>query len=361
MTGTWVGSTQISLDPLPLSLHFDTAPSVACASPTTDRVMTSNNPTTDIYLPALEKILAGFELKAASITPLALPWYNNFIFRVDLAVPAVPAAFPSPPQPGTSAPPPDGVSVIVIRFSNAQARGTNNVSRVENLAAAQCLAREALLTKGLPPLVPAVYAWGSRKPDVEGPMGLGWVLDEWRSGRELVHEWAELPWEDKLRLLGDLADVFAAIQGLILPRGVKKFGGLKFDGNGDIVDGEMPVLEGAPWESYAEVWVAKLRAQLKASEKEGSVLRGWREDGVREKLEQFLDGGGVERMLDGVDIHKRALVHSDFCAVDPSCIVELVADTSQQHGISSTTKKASPSRHCLISTSRTCPIRPRSS
>ena len=76
---------------------------------------------------------------------------------------------------------------MVIRLSNAPARGTNNTSRVENLVAAQDLAREALRDKGLPPLVPVVYAWGSRKPNVEDPTGLGWVLGEWRAGEELVH------------------------------------------------------------------------------------------------------------------------------------------------------------------------------
>ncbi|OAA64208.1 Aminoglycoside phosphotransferase [Niveomyces insectorum RCEF 264] len=200
----------------------------------------------------------------------------------------------------------------VSTTANPHARGVNNAHRVENIVAAQHLSRGALLASGLPPLVPAVYAWAPYRPEIEGEGGLGWMLDEFRTGEELIGVFPRLPLDEKRKLVTELAQTFSCIQAVKLPLDVKKFGGLTFDEHGRIVDGQMPTLDGGPWETYAEVWQARLRAQLKNSEKEGLVLLGWRPDGVRDRIEAFLANGGVERVLDSVDVKQRVLVHGDF-------------------------------------------------
>jgi len=200
---------------------------------------------------------------------------------------------------------------MVIRFSNPQASGVNNTNRVENIVAAQHLTRTALLASGLPPVVPAVYAWAAYRPEVGGVRGLGWILDEFRPGEDLNPIFPSLPLNDKKAVIAQIADILACIQRIEIPAGVTKFGALTFNEHGQIVDGQMPTLKGGPWATYAEVWLAKLRQHL-ASSDQGTVILGWRPNGVRDRIERFLADGGIERMLDGVDTDKRVLVHGDF-------------------------------------------------
>lgn len=160
----------------------------------------------------------------------------------------MPASFP--PQPGTTPPPSSGVSTIVLRFSNPDARGLNNANRVENIVASQYLARRALFASGLPSLVPTIYAWAPYQPDIDGVSGLGWTLDEFRPGEDLNGVFSDLPLHGKKLVISQIADVFTCIQGLELPTGATKFGGLTFDKDGEIVNGQMPIMVGGPWETY---------------------------------------------------------------------------------------------------------------
>ncbi|KAH8890678.1 hypothetical protein GQ53DRAFT_170527 [Thozetella sp. PMI_491] len=255
-------------------------------------------------------ILAEFGLKSLQITPLALPWYNNFLFKIDLAEPAYPDSFPL--QPGTAPPPPSGISTLVLRFSNPHAKGHNNTNRVENIVASQYLVRKALDVSNLLPLVPAIYAWAPYKPELHGELGYGWMLDEFRAGIELTKVFQNLTLAGKKDVIEVIADIFSCIQSLELPPTITKFGGLTFDEHGQVIQGQMPILKGGPWESYAEVWHARLRGELKGSDKEGTVLLGWRPNGVRDRIERFLANDGIAKVLDGVDINKRVLVHGDF-------------------------------------------------
>ena len=248
--------------------------------------------------------------QSAQVTRLAFPWYNNFLYKIELAGPAVPASFKS--QPGTTPPPPDGASTLVLRFSNPHARGINNTNRVQNIVAAQHLARQALSASGLQAVVPAVYAWAPYRPEVQGADGLGWILDEFRPGEDMNKVFPDFSLQEKQAILPQIAEIFTAIQGLELPPGVTKFGALTFDDGGNVVDGQMPTLAGGPWETYDEVWLAKLRTALEGSDKGGTVMLGWRPNGVRDRIERFLADGGVEKVLEGVDVDKRVLAHGDF-------------------------------------------------
>lgn len=118
--------------------------------------------------------------------------------------------------------------------------------------------------------------------------------------------------DDNKDVVSQIADIFASIQGLKLPAGVTKFGALTINEDGEIVDGQMPILPDGPWETYAKTWRANIQYELKNSEKEETVVRGWRPNGVRDRIEQFIAAGGVEKMLRDVDINKKVLVHGDF-------------------------------------------------
>lgn len=267
-------------------------------------------------LDALQKILQQFNLKSTQVTTIAYvkdcPFhFNNFIYKVDLADPAVPTTF-SGQQPCTSAPPEEGATTIVIRMSNPLAEGLNNANRVENDVAAQHLARQSIKSAGLPPVVPAVYAWAPcRYPDVPGEDGFGWTMSEFKLGSDLDAQFPSLPLEDAIDAIRQLAKLFAAIQSAKIPETVTKFGALTFDDSGAIVGGQPPLLHGGPFESYAESWIATLMEKLSEAD-ESSFLKGWNDGGLRERIEIFLASGGVGKVLESVDTNQRVLIHGDL-------------------------------------------------
>ncbi|KAI2463779.1 hypothetical protein F4781DRAFT_426085 [Annulohypoxylon bovei var. microspora] len=252
----------------------------------------------------IENILQQYNLKSTQVTPIAYvehcPFYfNNFIYKVNLEAPAVPATF-SRRQPCTSAPP-EGITTLVIRMSNPLAEGINNANRVENDIAAQNLARRSVQSAGLPPVVPAVYAWAScRYPDVPGEAGFGWTMSEFKPGSDLDAHFPSLALDDATDAIRQLARIFAAIQSAKIPETVTKFGALTVDGSGVIRGGQPPLLKGGPFDSYAEFLTAS------------SLLMGWKDGTLRERIDKFLATGGVDKVLESMDTNKRALVHGDL-------------------------------------------------
>ncbi|OTA67279.1 hypothetical protein K449DRAFT_419927 [Hypoxylon sp. EC38] len=272
-------------------------------------------------LDALQKILQQYNLKSTQVTPIAYvehcPFhFNNFIYKVDLESPAIPATFPNQ-QPCTSTPPAEGISTLVIRMSNPLAEGLNNANRVENDVAAQYLARQSIQSSGLPSVVPAVYAWAPcRYPDVPGEAGFGWTMTEFKTGSDLDAEFPSLALDDAIDAIQQLASIFAATQGAEFPETVTKFGALTLDDQGVIRSGQPPLLKTGPFDTYAELWVAKLQTQLSESDK-SPLFKGWAEGGVRDRIDKFIASGGVGRVLKDVDTSKRVLVHGDLSELHP--------------------------------------------
>jgi hypothetical protein len=235
---------------------------------------------------------------------------------VELATPASSSSFPGT-QPGTTKAPSDGVSVLVIKLSNLAAHGMNNANRVENDVAVQHLVRQSMAQAGLAPLVPAIYAWApATTTDAADEKCFGWTMSELRSGVDLDSEFSSLELEDKEQVLEQIAAVLAAIQAARLPEGVTKFGALTFDSSGRIVNGEAPFLKGEPMGSYAEWRVAMLRPQLQEAAR-SPVIQGWKSNGVDARIEKFVTGGGPEKVLTGVDLHRKGLIHGDFSTYVP--------------------------------------------
>lgn len=226
-----------------------------------------------------------------------------------LSSPAYPASFPQG-RPGTWQPPLDGVSTLVIRLSNPRAEGLNNANRVENEVASLYLARQALEKAGVAPVVPAVYAWAPKRHG-EHEEDFGWVVTEFKSGSDLDGQFPTLSLDDRVSVLGQIADVLAAIQQAKIPDGAIEYGALTFV-DGKIVSGQMTLMEGGPWGTYSDLWVAKLQAQLENSEK-SPLLKGWAGD-VRDRLDRFLSdrAQGVDKVLEEVDGKQRVLVHGDL-------------------------------------------------
>lgn len=268
------------------------------------------------------------------MTPLAYvehcPFhFNNFIYKVVLGSLVFPTSFPEG-QPGTSKPPPEGISTLVIRLSNPRAEGLNNVNRVENEVASLYLARQSLKKSGVAPVVPAVYAWSpSKYHDVPHEGGFGWIMTEFKRGSDLDAEFPNLSLGERVSVLGQIADVFGALQRAQLPEGATEFGALTFL-DGKIVSGQMPLLKGGPWGTYSALWVAKLQAQLEDSEN-SPLLGGWKTGDIRDRLDRFL-ADGVDKVLGEVDGEQRVLVHGDLSTYAPSLCNRNTPGHSFHHG-----------------------------
>jgi hypothetical protein len=261
-------------------------------------------------------ILSQFGLKSISVEPIAYvetcPFYfNNYIYKVNLETPALPAVF-STKQPCTTSIPTGGSSTLVVRLINPLAEGLNNTNRVENEVAAAYLVRESLEKTGLGPLVPATYAWAPCKyPDIANENGLGWTISEFKQGADLNENFWGLELADMKGVVEQIADLLGAVQDVRLPRSASKFGALSIE-DGKVVSGQMPLVPDGPFATYAEVWIARFRSMLRDADK-SPLLQGWKPSGIRGRLDIFIQSGGVQETLQGVDVRQRALVHGDFC------------------------------------------------
>ncbi|KID82232.1 Protein kinase-like domain protein [Metarhizium guizhouense ARSEF 977] len=267
-------------------------------------------------LAVVEQILQSHDLQASNISTLAyseeyLYPFNNYLFKVELATPALSSSFPGT-QPGTTQAPSDGISVIVIKLSNPAATGINNTNRVENDVAVQHLVRQSMAHAGLPQLVPAIYAWmPTTITNAVNETSFGWIISELRSGVDLDSEFSSLEMQDKEQILEQMANVLKAIQTAELPEGATKFGGVTFDSEGRIVSGQAPLRKGEPVKSYAEWRVSKLHGQLQEAA-QSPVIQGWKHNGVDARIEKFLAADSPEKILSNVDLHQKNLIHGDF-------------------------------------------------
>jgi len=141
---------------------------------------------------------------------------------------------------------------------------------------------------------------------------MGWILMECKPGEPLDQHFEALSDGQKDAVISQIADVFAMVQGAKLPETVKAYGGLTIGHDGAIVSGEMTTLEGGPWDMFVEFMRTKLASQLRAAD-ESPALKGWRDNGVRERVDALLESGLGSKLREaGVDGTQRVLIHGDL-------------------------------------------------
>lgn len=199
----------------------------------------------------------------------------------------------------------------MFRISNTKAEGLVQTNRVQNEAAAMHLAsRSVVEIQGTttPIVIPAIYDWQSAGDD----MGMGWILMEFMPGIPLDQHFADLSESQKREIVNQLARIFAAIQRASLPESISSYGGLDISDDGQIISGAMTTLSGGPWPTFIDFLRTKLSAELREAD-ESSVLQGWRENGVRQQIDNFLEMGIVKCVSEfGIDKNSRVLLHSDL-------------------------------------------------
>lgn len=226
----------------------------------------------------------------------------------------------------TVLPPAEGVSTLIVRLSNPNGTGLNETNRVQNEVAAMKLARDAVgqLGEEYVDIVPALYAWKASS-HLSSPNSkthtsraeeatFGWTVMDYKSGQPLDEQFRTFSLDEKKRVVGKIARVYSAIQLVQLPVGVKSFGGLTIDDTtGAIIGGQGALWHSEPWPTYAAFVVYRMKQWLEGVDK-SVILGGWRENGVRERVDMLFTEEKLIEVLEaaGIDPKQKSLLHFDF-------------------------------------------------
>lgn len=237
---------------------------------------------------------------------------NNFVYRISLNASEPPSNDTlSPLKPGTQTLPPDTTEVI-LRLSDPDAN-LNAAVRVQNEVAAIHLTQKAL-ARYPSTIVPKVYGWESADGADETDGIHGWILESMR-GSPLDVIFPTLPFEDKRKIISQIAQIFKAIQTFQLPETVKQIGGLGFNKEGDIISGPFTIPMGGPFFTYSEMFKANLDLQLQAADRT-PLIGGWRkasDDNLHDRLQKFMESNLVDEILEKTERGTNlTLIHGDF-------------------------------------------------
>lgn len=262
------------------------------------------------------------------VTPIAyeedFPFpYNNFVFAVHINRESTPPKEENlrAKQPGCQTIPVDE-ETFICRVPNPLS-GYNDKVRVQNEVAALSLAREALQPSLLSHLVPRVYGWASAENGRNG-----WILQQYMSGSGPLAEFSSWSEEDKANILDQMADVLACLQRFQLPSTIDRYGGVGFDAEGNYVNTALSMYDAGPFETYPELLRATITSKLIKADGDSRV-RGWRDNGIRARLDEFLNRG-LPTLLQGVASLDKVLVHADFCKISPPILSKKKKKTPEE-------------------------------
>ncbi|KAI9788580.1 MAG: hypothetical protein M1816_006829 [Peltula sp. TS41687] len=237
--------------------------------------------------------------------------YNNFIYRLSL-----PADIPNGrghadeacklKQPGC-VPIPAGIREFILRLSNPDAEGMYPETRVQNEVGIITLA-SAALRHIEPAVVPRVFGWGGASR--ERP---GWMLEELMPGAPLAEPFGQsMSLDQKKGILAQMAALLKALQDYPLPESIKGWGGVMFDeDSGAIVSAPMTSVGAGPWSSLEESVRGRLKVALEKADR-NPHLQGWRPNGVRERIDAFIEHGLSAQFADLTSKEEKAIIHADF-------------------------------------------------
>ncbi|KAF1993926.1 hypothetical protein P154DRAFT_47525 [Amniculicola lignicola CBS 123094] len=158
-----------------------------------------------------------------------------------------------------------------------------------------------------PHVVPSVYGWGS----AASPSLQGWILQELMPGAPVDETFDSMPLEEKKAILAQMATFLKALQGCQLPDSIKEYGGVTFNDAGRIVSAAMTSVGSGPWPSYENYFRARLERALEGADC-NPYINGWHANGVRKRLEAFIESGVPAQFKSLESKHDKTIVHADF-------------------------------------------------
>jgi len=186
--------------------------------------------------------------------------------------------------------------------------GTAN--RVENEVAMITLAAAALGPIFKPHVVPRLYGWvGSTSK--QGERQQGWILQELMPGTPLDEKLDDMGLEEKKKIFAQIAKLLKGLQDFPLLASITQFGGLTFDNESNIISAPMTSTGIGPWPSYEAAFKARLKQALRKAD-ENPYIQGWRANGVRARLEAFVERGLPASFEPLESRNQKVIVHADF-------------------------------------------------
>ncbi|KAI0395070.1 phosphotransferase enzyme family-domain-containing protein [Xylariaceae sp. FL0594] len=263
--------------------------------------VTHNHAQYEERLVYVKELLADYlPHEQTEITPIAydetLPFrYNNFVYRISL-----PSSYTgtlenvggksTPQQPGT-VPVPSGCKHFILRLSNPFAEGMHQETRVQNEVGLLTLAADAL---------------------------------QFMPGEPLLDAFEEkISLEEKRDIVAQVVKLLKALQDYRLPDSLKGWGGVTFDKSGAIVSAAMPSVGAGPWSSLEESYRGRFKAVLSMADG-NPYMQGWRANGVRDRVEAFLERGIAAQFSDLQSKEDRVIVHADFSNPETGRITALL-------------------------------------
>lgn len=197
-----------------------------------------------------------------------------------------------------------GTNALIMRLTNAAASGMNTANRVQNEVAIMNIVSAALNRVGMN-VVPAIYGWDSADAKQ------GWILQQLMPGKQLDAGMKSMDLHGKSIIFAQMAKMLSAIQTYQLPESIEYFGGLTLDHEGLPISAAMTSVDAGPWTSYEESWRERLRVGLEKADA-NQFIKGWRANGVRERLEAFVENGVAAQCRSLASKDKKVVVHADF-------------------------------------------------
>jgi hypothetical protein len=233
--------------------------------------------------------------------------YNNFVYKI---------TFSSPPefehgsqdnfrQPGC-VPVPHGTTAFIMRLTNPHAVGMNRNNRVENEVAIINLV-SAALTKINMNVVPSVFGWGSAAAE----SSQGWILQQLMPGTPLDATFDAMDFDTKSVIFAQMTKMLSAIQKYQLPTSITGFGGVTYDKEGRPISAAMTSVDAGPWPSYEDSFKCRLRVALQKADA-NPYIEGWRANGIRERLDAFVENGPAAQFQSLGLRDQKVVVHADF-------------------------------------------------
>lgn len=231
--------------------------------------------------------------------------YNNFVYRATLSSPIISTGNAERTQPGCVAIP-SGTTQFILRLTNPDAEGMNKRNRVENEVAIINLV-SAALSHFDPEIVPSVYGWGSAAAE----SSQGWILQKLMPGVPVDAAFPDMDLKGKRVIFAQIVQILSALQKYQLPESITSFGGVTFDAEGHTVSAAMTSVDAGPWPSYEESF--KGRIQVALVEADANIfIQGWRANGVRERIDAFVESGLAPQFQSLSFKYQKGIVHADF-------------------------------------------------
>lgn len=217
----------------------------------------------------------------------------------------------------------------MVRLGNRDIEGVHQATRIENGVAITNLVLAALSHAFQPSIVPRIYGWGSAAAEA----AQGWILQEFMPGIGVDQPFSQQDLEQKKALLAQMAKIVKALQAYSLPSTITGYGGLTFNEGGEIVSAAMPTVGAGPWPSYQASFQYRLDLALKKADS-NPYIKGWRANGLRERIDAFVQRGVPAQFESLSDKDDKVVVHCDFSKIpNPSttavsgCVLSLpIAD-----------------------------------